>query len=66
VNTTLSVTRSCSPPVSDDSELIKDTQSTEREVELGMRDVVVELATAAGNMVMLAMSAFMAWRRWPG
>jgi hypothetical protein len=52
--------------VFDDSELIKDTQSTEREVELGMRDVVVEPATAAGNMVMLAMSAFMAGGRWPG
>jgi hypothetical protein len=52
--------------VFDDSELIKDTQSTERAVELGMTDVVVEPATAAGDMVMLAMCAFMAWGRWPG
>ena len=66
VNTTLWVTQVLLSVVFDDSELIKDTQSTERAVELEMTDVVNEPASAAGNVVLLATCAFMAWGRWPG
>jgi hypothetical protein len=66
VNTTLWVTQVLLAVVFDENELIKDTQSTERAVELGMTDVVDVPATTKGNMVPLAMCAFMAWGRWPG
>ncbi|HEU4489337.1 MAG TPA: hypothetical protein VFR74_00565 [Jiangellales bacterium] len=66
MNTTLWVTQVLLAVVFDGSELIKDTQSTEGAAELGMTDVVDEPATAKGNMVPLAMCAFMVWGRWQG